>query len=451
MGPVEKRDLSPGPLGLALLFLWILSQNSERPIFGVFRFIDLAVERSDSGYLLAAMALLVAVNAVKALFLYEGWLLVGSSVASLFGCPRLERVVPLVAVPLCYQIVTWLDLPSIPHFGMPAVLGLSGVVLIQYLTRDVSRWGRQALVLGILLLSLQWLDVIPLFTAYGFGWGELSMAVKTTASLMETESILNMAGLVSFLGLFAAALVTTELFISYEKQLAQLRRLRRQERELSELRERQLAGRVTGEIQRLVHDLKRPLTTVTGLADVLAATLPLEGSRRHAAMILDAAATMDQMISEILSPQARRPVPAGTLVDYAVSQLRPLPWGESIAVDVDERACGLIVSVNVVRLSRALVNLLDNGHRAAGEPAALLLSAFRRGGELVLAVDDDGPGMEHLPRPHRSGWGSTGLGLPFVEEVVREHGGRLEYGRSRRLRGASVTISLPLQKGEKIS
>ena len=441
MGPAERRGLSPGPLGIVLLVLWGFSQNDERPVSGVFRFLDLAVERNDSGYLLGAMALLVAINAVKALFLYEGWLLVGSSVASFSGRPRLERVIPLVAVPLCYQIVTWLDLPSIPHFGMPAVLGLSGVVLIQYLTRDVSRWGRQALVLGILLLSLQWLDVIPLFTAYGFGWGELSMAVKTTASLMETESILNMAGLVSFLGLFAAALVTTELFISYEKQLAQLRRLRRQERELSALRERQLAGRVTGEIQRLVHDLKRPLTTVTGLADVLAATLPQEGARRHAAMILDAAATMDQMISEILSPQARRPVTAGALVDYAVSQLRPLPWGESIAV----------VDVNVVRLSRALDNLLDNGHRAAGEPASLLLSARRRGEELVLAVDDDGPGMENLPRPHRSGWGSTGLGLPFVEEVVREHGGRLEYGRSRRLRGASVTISLPLRKGGEIS
>ncbi len=446
----RERDLSPGPFGAFFLILWVLSQQYERPSYGIFRFLDLAIRHGDSGYLLAAVALLVAVNALRALFLYEGWFLLASSLAEAFKKPPLERVVPLAAVPLCYQAVAWLDLPAVPHFGMPAVLGLAGVVMIQYLSRGVSRWGRQALVLGLLLLSLQWLDVIPLFTAYGFGWGELSTAVKDLAALLGAETVLNIAGLASFLGFFAGALVTTELLLSYEKQLAQFRRLRRQERELAALREKQLSGRVTSEIQRLVHDLKRPLTTVTGLADVLAATLTDVTAKRHASIIVDAAATMDQMVSEILSPQARRPVTVGELLDYAVSQLRPLSWGGSIAVEADKKVRSLLLSINLVRLSRALVNLLDNAHRATTDSvrSRLFLSAAREGEDLLLlSVEDNGPGMGTRPRPHRSGWGSTGLGLPFVEEVMREHGGALRYGRSDRLAGAAVSLVLPLLKG----
>lgn len=441
--------LSPAPIGLLLLCFWGVSQNFDRPVYGVFRFLERAVERADSGYLLAAMALLVAVNAARAILLYEGWFLLAAWLAQALKRPLIERALPLLAVPLCYQAVTWLDLPAIPHFGMPAVLGLAGVLIIQYLTKDVSRWGKQALVLGLLLLSLQWLDVIPLFTAYGFGWGELSMALKGVAALLGVETVLNVAGLVSFLGLFAGALVTTELLVSYEQQLAQLRRLRRQERELALLKEKQLSGRVTSEIQRLVHDLKRPLTTITGLADVLAATLDDDGARRHVAMILQGASTMDQMISEILSPQARRPVTVGSFLDSVLSQLRPLPWGRDIAVEADDDVRSLPLSLNVVRLSRAVVNLLDNAHRAtaASHPPRLFLGAFPVAGGVLFSVEDNGPGLETRPRPHRSGWGSTGLGIPFVEEVVGEHGGTVHYGRSDRFGGASLSFVLPLSEG----
>ncbi len=439
--------LSSGPVGALLLLLWLLSQFFDQPVRHVLSFFELAAERDDSGFLFAAAGILVLTNAARALLLYEGWFLLADASASTFRRPFLKRLLPLLAVPLCYQLVVFLDFPSAPHFGIPAILSLVSVLLIQILTRDVSGLVNQVLPLGILLFSFQWLDVIPLLTPWGFGWGELSLTLKQLAFLLGKENVLNGMALVSFLGVFAGALVTTELLASYEKQLAQLRRIRNQERELSRLREAELQARATEEMQRLVHDLKRPLTTVTGLADVLAASLPPGKEAHHVGEILRASTTMNQMISELLDPRVQRPVRMSGLLDYALSQIRPQPWSNAIALDT-ESAGKAWISANMVRLSRALVNLLDNAHRATeshATPRILLGSTLDpERGRVQFFVEDNGSGMETPPRPRRSGWGSTGLGLSFVEEVVREHGGILEYGRSDALGGAAVAVDLPL-------
>lgn len=441
---VEKiRSYPQGIFGVLFLGLWWVSQFYEEPIYRVMDFLQLAVSTDDSGYLLAATGILVVTNAVRALLLFEGWFLVGSAAGNLSGKRMVQRLVPMVGIPACYQFVAVMDFPSVPHFGMPAVLGLMSVFVIQYLTRDVSRWANRALALGLILFSLQWLDVIPVLTSWGFGWGELSRAIKLIAELPGKEQVLNLVGGISFLGVFAGAMVTIELMVSYEKRLAQIQRLRSQERELAALREQQLRARGIQEMQRLVHDLKRPLTTITGLTDVLAQTAGDPLVQRHSGIILDSAETMDRMISEILSPRARRPIGCGAVMDYALSQVRPFAWSDRIEVHklAEEEEPG--VEVNLIRFSRALINLLDNAHRATAERENphILLSCERTGDGVSFSVEDNGGGMPDQPRPHRSGWGSTGLGLAFVEEVVGEHGGSLLFGGSP-MGGARVRILL---------
>lgn len=448
---IEKiRRYPQGLFGVLFLGLWWLSQFYEEPIYRVMDFLHLAVSSDDSGYLLAATGILVVTNAARALLLYEGWFLVGSAACNLSGKRPIQRLVPLVAIPACYQFVAVLDFPSVPHFGMPAVLGLLSVFIIQYLTRDVSRWTNRALALGLILFSLQWLDVIPALTAWGFGWGELSRAIKLIAELPGKEQVLNLVGGISFLGVFAGAMVTIELMVNYEKRLAQLQRMRRQERELADLRELQLRSRGIQEMQRLVHDLKRPLTAITGLADVMVQTGENPLIRKHADIILESAGTMDRMISEILCPTARRFLGCGQITDYALSQVRPFAWSDRLEVRKIREEDEPVVEVNLIRFSRALINLLDNAHRATVDLEAprILLACESTEDGVRFTVEDNGGGMPNQPRPHRSGWGSTGLGLAFVEEVVRDHGGVLRFGASS-LGGARVEISLEAENTER--
>jgi signal transduction histidine kinase len=70
----------------------------------------------------------------------------------------------------------------------------------------------------------------------------------------------------------------------------------------------------------------------------------------------------------------------------------------------------------------------------------------------ILAVEDNGPGFDDEVRRHlfeqrikgRESRGH-GLGLAFVEAVVRVHGGDVT-ATNRREGGARLSISLPLQK-----
>jgi signal transduction histidine kinase len=102
-------------------------------------------------------------------------------------------------------------------------------------------------------------------------------------------------------------------------------------------------------------------------------------------------------------------------------------------------------------LRQALLNLLINAIVAIGSQGTggeVEVSAERRGDELLLRVEDDGPGFTEETlvagvRPFATGRsGGTGLGLAMVRTFTRDHGGDLELG-NREPHGARVTLHLP--------
>ncbi len=103
-------------------------------------------------------------------------------------------------------------------------------------------------------------------------------------------------------------------------------------------------------------------------------------------------------------------------------------------------------------LVRVLANLLDNALRHAD--ARVQLTAERRGGRVVLVVDDDGPGVApadrervlerftRLDEARDRDAGGSGLGLAIVHELVSRRGGRLVLADSP-LGGLRVEVLLP--------
>jgi len=126
-----------------------------------------------------------------------------------------------------------------------------------------------------------------------------------------------------------------------------------------------------------------------------------------------------------------------------------------------ERACDLTVRPSdggvVVGdsrlLAQAIDNLLDNAlrHTPTGTPVRLL--AERRAGSTVLAVEDDGPGIDsgdltglfrpfHRGRPARAIPGA-GLGLTVARRIIEAHCGTLDLVPRRSPAAASRSCCLP--------
>jgi two-component system sensor histidine kinase RegB len=99
-------------------------------------------------------------------------------------------------------------------------------------------------------------------------------------------------------------------------------------------------------------------------------------------------------------------------------------------------------------LKQALNHLLDNAVDAS--PAMVRMSARLDGDDLVVAVQDAGPGfapemLQNIGKPYQSTKGRQGggLGLFLVVNVVRKLGGRVE-ARNRDAGGAEVIVTAPL-------
>ncbi|NLK18993.1 MAG: HAMP domain-containing histidine kinase [Synergistaceae bacterium] len=445
MEPV-KRGSSCRRLWAAAFFILFWAAAQRISSSGPLAAISLLSETMDGGDLLAAAALVVLLNSVRAVPLYIGWFLAGGGLADLRpSLSFLSWLAPAAAIPLTYFLSPVLGEGIQLHFGVPAVLSVGSVLVLRYLTRSIHDWVYKSIALAFFVFSFQWLDIIPFLTPWGAGWGELSMSVKTAAGILGRESLLDWTGGAVFGGLFFSGVLAAELMISYGARLASMALLRDREKKMAALREESLGRRSLLEMQQLVHDLKRPLTTILGLADVIVSGRG-GSSARYGAVICEAARSMEDMVSEILREDFRRPITAGDLAGYVFTQISPFPWRETVSLKADPEALEAVVEVNVVRFSRALVNLLDNARKAnlQSEGSHINLSLSLDGERVIVVVEDEGPGFSQ--EGDRSGWNSTGLGLKYVTMVVENHGATL-FKENIPGGGARVTITLKRSGG----
>lgn len=96
-------------------------------------------------------------------------------------------------------------------------------------------------------------------------------------------------------------------------------------------------------------------------------------------------------------------------------------------------------------------NLLDNACKWAR--SRIRIDCEQRGEELVISIEDDGPGVAPSQRERlrqrgvridEGGVDGHGLGLAIAEDVISHYGGRLEFDESAELGGFSVSVWFPL-------
>ena len=227
--------------------------------------------------------------------------------------------------------------------------------------------------------------------------------------------------------------------------------------------ERQSEARLRRFVADASHELRTPVTTIRGYAE-----LYRHGGLGDPAALDDAmrrteqeAARIGRLVEDMLAlarldeqrPLEVRPVDLSALARDAAADARATSPGRPIAVDV--ATTPIIVDGDEDRLRQVIANVVGNAlvHTAADVPVTIRVD--RDDTTATLSVDDRGQGMsadvaervtERFFRadPSRSRHrGGTGLGLSIVDATVSAHGGSVEID-SEPGEGTTVRLTIPV-------
>ena len=218
------------------------------------------------------------------------------------------------------------------------------------------------------------------------------------------------------------------------------------------------------------HELRTPLTSVLANLELLQASLGGPGQSEDREIVdsaLRSSRRMSRLVSDLLllaradagRLDKHRRCDLAEVAGDAAAEAAPLLGERSLTLD-NERP--LRVEGSRDELHRMVLNLLDNAahHTPAGTRIELSLRA--EGGDAVVEVADDGPGIPAAMREQifdrfvrgegpadTAGGTGTGLGLAIVSAVAASHGGAVEATESD-LGGALFRARIPLADPEKV-
>jgi signal transduction histidine kinase len=230
-----------------------------------------------------------------------------------------------------------------------------------------------------------------------------------------------------------------------------------------------LQGLVRAERQLLAdvsHELRTPLARIRVALD-LAAEGDVARARKYLEEIRADLEELDQLLGDVLTaarldqaggrgdvPLRLQQASAQEIVERAAERFRHVHPGRSLSVQVEGTLPGLVADPAMLR--RAIDNLLDNAAKYSEAPAPVELRAWSDGEAVLVAVRDEGIGVDpkDLPRlftpffrtdrSRARGTGGVGLGLALAKRIVEAHGGTIEVESQPGL-GTTVRFRVPVE------
>jgi signal transduction histidine kinase len=212
----------------------------------------------------------------------------------------------------------------------------------------------------------------------------------------------------------------------------------------------------------LAHEIRNPLNSLYINSQILSEMLTAlpETTDRKEELLALARANMKvtRRLNDILSEFLRFARPTAT--EFVVADLNRIVADTLRFLEVDFARRGIELDATFhpeplplfadeKQLRQVLLNILLNAEEAMDkEEKVIRVTTGSERGRPFVRVTDNGRGIPREVRKQifqlffSTRKNGTGLGLPIVRKIVREHGGKIGI-RSREGRGTTVTISLP--------
>jgi signal transduction histidine kinase len=210
----------------------------------------------------------------------------------------------------------------------------------------------------------------------------------------------------------------------------------------------------------LLHDLKTPMTIISGYAQLMAASDDGTQREKYVEQIQRQFDLMAGMTREVLAfargdtDLVVRKVYVNRFTEELTTQLGAATAGRGIDFEVVAGYDG-IAYFDEQKLLRVFHNLASNALDAMPDGGHLVVGVAKDGDELVWTVRDTGPGIP--PQVHGRMFelfatgkkGGTGLGLAIVKKIVDDHRGKIRCDTGPG--GTTFTIRMPAGRGERAS
>ncbi len=217
----------------------------------------------------------------------------------------------------------------------------------------------------------------------------------------------------------------------------------------------------------VTHEMKNPLASLRSAVEGLSRVKDPVLQAQLLAIVRDDVRRLDRLLSDIseasrldaqLSRAKFEPVDIAAMIGGLVAQrdARGVERGIRLRFDrhPDDRT---VILGEGARLERVFENLIDNALSFSPDAGLIAISASQTDDELVVRVEDEGPGVPedaredvfkrfHSVRPDSETFGQhSGLGLAIARTIVDGHQGSIVVeSREDRLSGARFVVRLPL-------
>lgn len=209
------------------------------------------------------------------------------------------------------------------------------------------------------------------------------------------------------------------------------------------------------------HELKTPLASISGYAELIETGMAKEKDIRHfAGEIHKSSIRLLSLINDIIELSEldvmdnKMDMCSISLSEEAIScverlQMNAKKHNISIATDLLEKNC--IIMANQQMLQEILYNLCDNAIRYNKDGGHVWVSVFRQGDKAFLQVRDDGIGIPEedqgriferfyrVDKARSKKTGGTGLGLAIVKHIAEQHNAEIKI-ESKLNVGTTITV-----------
>jgi two-component system sensor histidine kinase ChvG len=221
----------------------------------------------------------------------------------------------------------------------------------------------------------------------------------------------------------------------------------------------------------VAHEIKNPLTSLRSAVETAVRLSDPDQQRRLMAIILEDVQRLDRLITDIsdasrldaeLSREHLVKVDVGALVTGLIAVREETGAAGAARLHYEGPRDGSLVVPGIEgRLAQVFNNLISNALSFSPEGGTVTVRAQREGRVVVVAVEDEGPGIPegseeriferfYSERPESEKFGThSGLGLSISRQIVDAHGGTIRAENRRdasgAIAGARFVVRLPAQ------